>query len=412
MLKSFRTSLIYSVLVVTAAITLIPFLYLLCSSLKTQEVFFSSPFLPTNSYLAIHPEPAIAELDTADPDADDTNQADDVEPDPADDTLVIPTRAFEPGTARQTQSSFGTVTVLTDQNDIVAAYQTDDVTITAYRPEQAEADDATGRTWLVTDAGLLHDDTLLPRLRSEVTYGDVFDVAWHELTLDNYRRLFREDPDQQQKAMPFARFLLNSVFFASTTSVLATLFAAMGGYALAKFQFRGREFFTSLVLGALVIPGMLLLAPGYQLLYWLGLLDTYTGLIVPLLAPAFGVYLFRQATVNSVPTELLESGRIDGAGEFYMFFSIVMPLIRPMMGALLLFTFLGTWNNFILPQIVLQTPEKFPLAVGIVQLRGVYSIDYGLIMAATVISIAPIMVLFLMLQREFISGLTSGAVKG
>jgi ABC-type glycerol-3-phosphate transport system permease component len=166
------------------------------------------------------------------------------------------------------------------------------------------------------------------------------------------------------------------------------------------------------VLAALVIPGPLLLAPGYKLLFDLGLLDTYAGLLLPGLAPAFGVFLFRQAMINSVPATLLESARIDGAGEIRIFFTIVVPLVRPMIGAYLIIVFLGAWNNFIGPQIVLQDSTSFPLSVAINQLRGLYGTDYGLVMAGTLVSIAPVLALFLLLQKEFISGLTSGAVKG
>jgi len=229
-------------------------------------------------------------------------------------------------------------------------------------------------------------------------------IAWEHLSLNHYVKLFSEEG--------FGRYMVNSVFFASVSSVLATLFSAMGGYALSKYSFRGRNLITNLVLAALVVPMALLLAPTYQLLYWFGMLDSYAGLIVPMLAPAFGVYLFRQATINSVPNSILESARMDGCGEIRIFFTFVIPLVRPMAGAFLLLTFLGAWNNFIGAQIVLQTPEKMPLAVGINQLKGVYGTDYGLIMAGTMVSILPVTLLFLMLQKEFISGLTSGAVKG
>ncbi len=229
-------------------------------------------------------------------------------------------------------------------------------------------------------------------------------LGWDRLTLHHFRRLFHE--------FPVARAMLNSFFLASVTSSLATLACAMGGYGLAKFSFRGRDTVTWLVLGALIIPGSLLIAPSYRLLWQLGLLNSYAGLILPALAPAFGVFLFRQAMLNTVPTELLEAARIDGAGEVRIFFTIVVPLVRPMVGAFLMITFLGAWNNFIGPQIVLQQPEVFPLSVAINNLRGVYATDYGLIMSGSLVSIAPVMCLFLLLQKEFISGLTSGAVKG
>lgn len=229
-------------------------------------------------------------------------------------------------------------------------------------------------------------------------------VAWDRLTLANFRRLLFE--------LPVPRAMLNSVFLASVHSVLAALFCALGGYALAKLRFRGRGLVTGIVLTALIIPGPLLLAPSFQLLYQFGLLDTYAGLLLPGLTPAFGVFLFRQAMLRSVPDELLEAARIDGAGEWRIFFELVLPLVRPMLGAFLLISFLGAWNNFVGPQIILQSPELHPLSVALNNLRGVYGTDYGLIMAGTLVSIAPVMCLFLLLQNEFISGLTAGAVKG
>lgn len=229
-------------------------------------------------------------------------------------------------------------------------------------------------------------------------------IAWERLSVEAYRRLFAE--------ADFATGLLNSIFLSSVTGVLATLGCAMGGYALAKFNFRGRRFCTILVLAAVLIPGPLLLAPGYQLLYNLGLLDTFAGLILPAIAPAFGVFLFRQAVISGVPTELLEAARIDGAGEYRTFVVVVMPLLRPMIGTFLMITFLGVWNNFIGPQVVLQSADKFPLSVAVAELKRGYYSDYGLQMAGTVVSILPVMVLFLLMQKDFVSGLAAGAVKG
>jgi multiple sugar transport system permease protein len=229
-------------------------------------------------------------------------------------------------------------------------------------------------------------------------------VGWERITLENFRRLLFE--------LPVPRALLNSLFIAAVHSVVAALLCSMGGYALAKLRFRGRALVTGVVLTALIIPGPLLLAPSFQLLYQLGLLDTYAGLLLPGLTPAFGVFLFRQAMLRSVPDELIEAARIDGASEGRIYFELVLPLVRPMVGAFLLISFLGAWNNFVGPQIILQSPELQPLSVALNNLRGVYGTDYGLIMAGTLISIAPVMCLFLLLQSEFISGLTAGAVKG
>jgi len=234
--------------------------------------------------------------------------------------------------------------------------------------------------------------------------GDGFlGIGWDRITLDNFVRLFELD---------IGRAMLNSLFLSSVHAILTVLFCSMGGYALAKLRFKGREFVTTLVLTALIIPGPLLLAPGFQLLYQLGLLNTYTGLLLPGLTPAFGVFLFRQAMLNGVPNELIEAARIDGAGEARIFFELVLPLVRPMMGAFLMISFMGTWNNFINPQIVLQSPDLQPLSVALNNLKGLYGTDYALIMAGTIVSISPVMCIFLLLQREFIAGLTGGAVKG
>lgn len=229
-------------------------------------------------------------------------------------------------------------------------------------------------------------------------------VAWDRVTTGHYVRLFTEHG--------FALAILNSVFLSSTAAVIATLTSSMAGYALARFEFPGRGLVTAIVMGVLVVPGTVLLAPSYQLLFQMNLLDTFSGLILPGAAPAFGVFLFRQAVRSSVPPQLMEAARIDGAGELRIYLEVALPLLRPMVGAFLLITFLGAWNNFIGPQIVLQTPERFPLAVAVNQLRGVYYQDYGLQMAGTLVSVFPVLALFLLLQNEFIAGLTSGAVKG
>jgi multiple sugar transport system permease protein len=235
--------------------------------------------------------------------------------------------------------------------------------------------------------------------------GDGFlGVAWNHLTLNNFIRVLNQ-PN-------FARSIVNSFFFSSMTGVLATLASAMGGYALACFRFPGRRLIKNIVMASLVFPTVMLLAPAYQMLFRLGMLDTVMGFILPAVAPAFGVYLFRQAMLSAVPMELIEAARIDGSGEIRIFFTVVLPLVRPMVGAFLLITFLGTWNNYISPQVILQSPERFPLSVAIAQLKGVYSQDYGMLMAGTLVSVLPVLVLFLLLQREFIAGLTSGAVKG
>ncbi|MEM9415103.1 MAG: carbohydrate ABC transporter permease [Planctomycetota bacterium] len=236
------------------------------------------------------------------------------------------------------------------------------------------------------------------------TEGRWWQVDWSGFTGKHFKTLFTETG--------IARATVNSFFLASVTAVGATLCSAMGGYALAKYRFRGRGIMLWLVMGALAVPAALLLAPGYQVVYWLGLLDSYAGLILPAMAPAFGVYLFRQAFISSMPDEMIEAARVDGCGELRLFFTIALPMVRPMIGAFLLITYLGTWNNFIAPQIIIQSQEMLPLSVFVAQLRGPYGTEYGLIMAGTLVAIVPVLTLFLLLQRDFIAGLTAGAVKG
>jgi len=255
--------------------------------------------------------------------------------------------------------------------------------------------------WLICGAFKHNEDffgsSFLPR-------GDgLLGVAWSHLTLDNFRTLLAEGS--------VLRALLNSVFLSSMTALFATTVCAMAGFALAKHSIRFKRGLLALVLSAVIVPPTLLLAPGYQLLFRLDMLDSFWGLIIPAAAPAFGVYLFRQASLGSIPNELIEAARIDGCGELRIFSAVAVPLLRPMISSFMLITFLGVWNNFINPQIVLQSTRKFPLSVAVAQLKGVYYQDYGLQIAGTLLSVAPVLGLFLLLQRDFVSGLTSGAVK-
>ena len=140
-------------------------------------------------------------------------------------------------------------------------------------------------------------------------------------------------------------------------------------------------------------------------------MDSHAGLIVPSMVSVFGLFLFRQAML-SIPDELLQAGRIDGCSEFALYWKIAVPVTRPMIGAFCLIAFMGTWNSFIWPQIILNTSALYTLPIGVNQMVGQYRPDYGALMAGTLLSLVPVVLLFFMLQREFIAGLTSGAVKG
>lgn len=242
--------------------------------------------------------------------------------------------------------------------------------------------------------------TVRPRERF---YDYDFFPAIGDWSLENYGSLFAQ--------IPFGIYLLNSVFVAGATVVVQLVLAAAGGFALAKYDFRGRRALMLLMLSTMIIPPEVLLASQYRIVHGLGMIDTSAGLIIPMAVSVFGVFLFRQSML-SIPDELLQAARIDGASEIGIFWRIALPLSRPMIGAFCLIAFMGSWNAFVWPAIVLQRDEMFTLPLGISKLIGVYQEDYGAMMAGTFLAIVPVIVLFFALQREFISGLTAGAVKG
>ncbi|HEY7090245.1 MAG TPA: carbohydrate ABC transporter permease, partial [Tepidisphaeraceae bacterium] len=191
---------------------------------------------------------------------------------------------------------------------------------------------------------------------------------------------------------------------------LAMVFSSMGGYALAKYRFAGRNAILTFMLASLTIPGVILIAPNFKVIWRLGWIDTYLSLLVPACVSVFGIFLYRQAILG-VPDDLLEAGRIDGCGEFRIYLTLIMPLVRPMTGAFCLITFLGTWNSFFAPNVYLQSQINLTLPVVLNQYIEQFRQQYGVFLAGTLLAIIPPAVLFFALQREFISGLTSGAVK-
>ena len=204
---------------------------------------------------------------------------------------------------------------------------------------------------------------------------------------------------------------MNSLFVACTLVIVQLFFASLAGYALAKYEFKGKRFIIVAMMASLMLPGQLLLAPLYELTYRLGLVDSHAGLIIPAAVSVFGIFLFRQAIVQ-IPDELLQAGRIDGCSEFGLYWQIVMPVSRPIIGAFCLISFMDAWNSFLWPQIILHHSARFTLPIALNQLVGLYQQQYGTLMAGTLLSILPVVVLFFVLQREFVAGLTAGAVKG
>ena len=223
-------------------------------------------------------------------------------------------------------------------------------------------------------------------------------------TLANFKYLLDLDP-------PFYTYVINSLFVSTAIVLLQLFFSSLAGFALAKYDFHGKRLLMIVMLATMMIPGQVLLAPMYRLLYWMGLIDTYWALTLPAAVSVFGIILFRQSMIQ-LPEDLLDAGRIDGCSEFRLYWEIALPVSRPMVGAFTLIAFMGSWNSFLWPQIVLHTSERFTLPIALNQMVGLYSQEYGSLMAGTLLSILPVIVLFLLLQKEFLAGLTAGAVKG
>ena len=221
-------------------------------------------------------------------------------------------------------------------------------------------------------------------------------------TLDNYRELFAR--------AGMGRYLANSLLLAVAVTALSMFFNVMAGYAFAKLRFAGRERIFRLMLGALVIPGQVAMVPLFLLLKHLGLVNSYGGIIVPALASIFGIFLVRQYAL-SIPDDLLEAARIDGASEWRIFGLVVVPLLRPIIVTLAVFTLLGTWNDFMWPLIVLTDQDLYTLPVALASLSREHVQDNELMMAGAVLTIVPVLVVFLVLQRYYIQGLTMGSVK-
>lgn len=238
---------------------------------------------------------------------------------------------------------------------------------------------------------------------SEDFYRYNFFPPLSRMSLDNFRSLLGQ--------IPFMRFMMNSLFVSGVTVMVQLFFASLGGFALAKYQFRGKRVLMVIMLATMMLPAQVLLAPLYELIYRMGLMDTHLGLIVPGAVSVFGMILFRQSMMQ-IPDDLLQAGRIDGCSEFGLYWNVALPVSRPMIGAFCLISFMGTWNSFLWPQIILQTQELFTLPIGLRQMVGLYKEDYGALMAGTLLSIMPVVVMFFLLQKEFIAGLTAGAVKG
>jgi multiple sugar transport system permease protein len=227
---------------------------------------------------------------------------------------------------------------------------------------------------------------------------------WPEsATLDNYTQLFAR--------LDFGTYFTNSAIVAVVVTAGNLLFCSMLGYALAMLEFRGKRVLLTLVLGTLMIPGVVTFVPLFIIVANAGLIDSLPGLILPFLVTPFGVFLMRQF-ISGLPADLLDAGRVDGAGELGIFARIILPLCGPALATLGILTFLGSWNNFLWPLVVAQTEKNYTLPVALaLYSTGQNNTQYGLLLAGACVVVLPLMLVFLLFQRHFVEGIATTGIK-
>lgn len=222
-------------------------------------------------------------------------------------------------------------------------------------------------------------------------------------SLQNYR-------DVLQK-FDFLRYFLNSLLYALIVSVITIYTSAIAGFVLCKYRFRGRNALFNLILMTMMVPGVVTIIPRFSMMQGLHWLDTYKALLIPSMFTSFGIFLMRQACA-SIPNEMLEAARIDGANEFYIFHRIVLPMLHNSIVSMAIFQFLWAWDDYLWPYLTIRSSEKQMLSVALNLFSGQYSTDYAGLFAATSIAIIPVIVVYLIFQKKFIAGVSASAVKG
>lgn len=203
-----------------------------------------------------------------------------------------------------------------------------------------------------------------------------------------------------------------SLYVALAATALTLLFCSMGGYAFAMFEFRFKKPLFTLVMGTMLLPSFLGMIPSFMIMDALGWLDQPRALYIPGAASAFGIFMMRQFVSSAVPRDLIEAARMDGCGEFRIYWSIVLPLLQPALGTLGLITFIGSWNNFIGPLIVMRSPEMYTFPLALRSMFNPADTEWGALMAGAAIATIPLLALFAISSRRLIDGLTAGAVRG
>lgn len=224
-----------------------------------------------------------------------------------------------------------------------------------------------------------------------------------EPTLDNFVRVLTK--------VDFARYFLNSLVATFSICAVVLLTSSFVGFVFAKYEFPGRDVIFVGILAAMMIPQPITLLPRYQLMVWFGLLNSLSALIVPAMYNAFGIFLMRQF-MHTIPNEMLDAARVDGASEFYIFARIILPLSKPALAALAILEFIWTWDAFIWPLLVFNSKDRFTLPVGLATFQDEFVTDYGALMAGSLLAIIPMLVVYLVLQRYFVAGIALTGQKG
>ena len=262
---------------------------------------------------------------------------------------------------------------------------------------------------------------------AEITFLSIFPFYWMFVVSSNTNAEISKSPPSlipggrflivaekvlTAEGVYFSTALINTFIVGISIAVAQVVFSAFAGFAFAKLNFKGRKFFILFIVGTMMLPSQLGIIPLFILVKNLQMIDTLYALIVPALVTAFGVFWMRQIIDAQVPNELLEAASIDGASVPRIFFGIVLPIIRQSSFVLGLFAFLASWNDYLWPTIVLQSPQNFTLQVALTQLKPMYGLDYALQMGGAFLATAPLLILFIFVGRKLVSGVMDGAVKG
>jgi multiple sugar transport system permease protein len=222
------------------------------------------------------------------------------------------------------------------------------------------------------------------------------------VTFEHYVDLFTR--------LNLARYLMNSVFVSIVVTAVSLVVNSMAGYAFAKFRFRGRDPLFKILVASMVIPSQVTMLPLFLMLNKMGVINTYFGVIIPGMAGVFGIFLIRQFAM-AIPDSLIEAARMDGASDFRIYWQLILPLCRPILLTLAIFTFMGTWNDFLWPLIVMTDDAMYTLPVALANLSLEHVQDTELMMAGAVMTIAPVLILFAVLQKYYIEGIMAGGLK-